>query len=63
MVPDLSIPKMVDGKLYCWDRANKEIVEINMTPVNLAHCSKRIIAAFVDDGSSLGDDAGTYIGR
>jgi hypothetical protein len=62
-MPDLSAPRMVDGKLYCWDRAAKEIVEIKLTPVDLAGCGKRVLAAFVEDGSSLGEDDDAYTRR
>jgi hypothetical protein len=55
-MPDLSKPKYVGGKLYCWDRNRKEIVEIQIIPVDLADCGKQIVAAFVEDGSSLGED-------
>jgi hypothetical protein len=62
-MPDLSRPKYVDGKLYCWDRNRKEIVEIQIIPVDLAGCDKQIIAAFVEDGSSLGENADDYTRR
>jgi hypothetical protein len=62
-MPDLSCPKYIGGKLYCWDRSNKEIVEIQIAPVNLARCDKQIIAAFVDDGSRLGEDGDGFTRR
>jgi hypothetical protein len=52
-VPDLSRPRYVDGRLYCWDRANKEIVEIQIVPVDFTGCDRRVLAAFVEDGGSL----------
>jgi hypothetical protein len=57
-VPDLSKPRCVGGKLYCWDRNRKEIVEIQTVPVDIAGCDKQIIAAFAEDGNSLGEDEG-----
>jgi hypothetical protein len=55
-MPDLSRPKYINGKLYCWDRAGKEIVEIRIIPVDFTGSDRQILAAFVEDGSSLGED-------
>lgn len=60
-MPDLSRPRQVNGRLYCWDRACKEIVEVMLVPVDMADCDKRVIAAFVEDGSHLGEDDDAYI--
>jgi hypothetical protein len=62
-MPDLSRPRQINGKLYCWDRAHKELVEIVLIPVDLAGCDRQIIAAFVEDGSDLGEDSDAYIRR
>jgi hypothetical protein len=62
-MPDLSRPRCIDGKLYCWDRGSKEIVEVQITPVNLSRCDKQVIAAFIEDGSSLGEDDDAYTRR
>jgi hypothetical protein len=62
-MPDLSRPRQIGGKLYCWDRASKEIVEIKITAVDLARCGKQVLAAFVEDDSSLGEDDDAYTRR
>jgi hypothetical protein len=51
-MPDLTKLRKVNGRLYCWDRAGREIVELKISSVDLSCCGKDVIAAFVEDGGT-----------
>jgi len=48
-MPDLSRCRQIDGKLYCWDKSKRELVEIREYPVNSVEVLKEYFRTILEE--------------
>ena len=47
---DLTRCKQFGGKTFCWDKEDRRVVEVRITPLDFAVCPADVLRAFIEDG-------------